>query len=524
MKSEIRNKRKQWLDGDEAKMLDQWTKNADKLDRSEVTLKYFGFKQSANGFEVDSVNQNPYFPHSLLLFKVVLQKQIANENTGLPCLDQLPDYDALISIVGFSPEPLLHTILALAPMKVYPVATDESAKYYKVDLNAETQGRDGRVQFFEAIIQEYKDSDQNISVEPIVRNVASIGALDTFRRVREIIKTVRNNNDGAKIALDITGGKKSADVAAFLVGAIDSEVDIYYVDFEQYDKGKPNCGTEFLNKLDNPYDIYNIQLLNHAKALFENHRYDVAYDVFSQIEKKMNPKGKEGRALYGLEDEWHVVKKMKTAAKCYMYWDRYEFNKALNSSNCLMGDQKKHLLKLQNYDNFDNRLEAYKSDFLYDYILDRFLSARRRWRIGEDDLGGYHDAMLRYYQCVEIMLGAFIVRNQVEPLYDPDDKQNPLRIDDIRYLCFNGRLKTSPYRLSRCIEPHDLKGQIADLNKRRDEFVHVRPDSQNTHISKAELVVEQLIPQVFQKSEKILEGNLKTYTFKTSFDGRGELI
>ena len=159
---------------------------------------------------------------------------------------------------------------------------------------------------------------------------------------------------------------------------------------------------------------------------------------------------------------------------------RYFFNK-IKFFGLFDRGSKKHLLRLQNYDNVDNRLEAYKSDFLYDYVLDRFLSTRRRWHKGKDDLGGYHDAMLRYF-C---------------------------------HLCFNGELdkRSIKYSLESILNPHDLKGQIADLNKRRDEFVHVRPDAQNAHIAKAESLVEQLIMQVFQKCDDNLWGRFEGLRF-----------
>ena len=277
MKAKIVNKRKEWLDNDAANMLDIWTKKADELQGFEGSLNYFGIKENGEGFIIDTSNLKYYFLQSLSLFKITLQKQINRENIGIPFLEKPLNYDALITIIGFSPEPLLHTILALAPEKVYPVATDESADYYKVSLDPQTIKRDGYLQYFNTIIQYYKESNQNIILEPIKKTVASIGSLDTFKRVKEIIQEIRNTNNHAKIAIDITGGKKSADVAAFLTAAIENEIDIFYTDFEEYEQGKPKCGTEFLNKLDNPYNIYNIQLINQAKELFKYHNYQAAF-------------------------------------------------------------------------------------------------------------------------------------------------------------------------------------------------------------------------------------------------------
>ena len=330
MKSEILNKRKQWLDSDEAKRLDLWTKKADDLNGFEGSLKYFGIEQRGNRFEIDSSDSNQYFHQSIALFKLVLQKQIAKENTGLPSLEQPPDYDALISILGFSPEPLLHTILALTPKKVYPVATEESARYYKVSLNTITRKRDGNIQYFEAIIEQYKDKEpsQRIIVEPIARNVASIGSLDTFNRVREIIQTVRKDNSNAKIALDVTGGKKSADVAAFLVGAIENEVDIFYVDFEQYEQGKPKCGTEFLNKLDNPYDIYTVKEEQLVKSFWEKGNYAAVKELVASLTK--NSFTQDVAKRYSLEGKYKKYIEIGKTATCYEAWNRFDYKEAMS--------------------------------------------------------------------------------------------------------------------------------------------------------------------------------------------------
>jgi hypothetical protein len=397
MKAEILNKRKKWLDKPAAHSLDTWPKKADDLQGFTGTLKYFGIKQSSNGFEIDSSEEMPCFRQSLHLFKVVLQKQIAKEDIGLTSLDQLPAYDALITIVGFSPEPLMHTALALAPKHVYPVATEESAEHYKVSLNPITRKPDGKLFYFETIIAHYKESLQTITVNPIKRNVASIGSMDTFKRVREIINEVRQENECAKIALDITGGKKSADVSAFLTAAIEKDIDIYYVDFEQYDKGHPKCGTEFLNKLDNPYEIYNIQTLNQAKELFKHYNYQAAYSIFSEIEKRLSPDGFDAIAIFGLDLERAAIKKMKDVSHFYMQWDMFEYNEILS-------EQYDGLLDFSITKSLIHPKKSgkiYEVDNQYKYVqkisLDRYANADRRFRQGR-----YEDALIRYMQSLEM--------------------------------------------------------------------------------------------------------------------------
>jgi len=330
VKAKILEKRKKWLDKLTAQSLEKWSKDADKWRGFSGTLKYFGIKQSGNVFELDSSEASSYFRQSLNLFKIALQKQIAKENIGIPSLDQPPAYDALITIVGFSPEPLMHTALVLAPKKVYPVATEESAEYYKVPLSPETRKPDGCLQYFEAIIEHYKEPSQTITVEPIRRNVASIGSLDTFKRVKEIIQTVKKDDPDTKIALDITGGKKSADVAAFLVGAIEDDIDIFYVDFEEYDEGGPKRGTEFLNKLDNPYKIYTVKEDHLIKNYWDKGNFS-AVRVLAKIliEESLTEDMVE---RYELEDKRKKYEEVRNAAACYEAWSRFDYKAAIKKS------------------------------------------------------------------------------------------------------------------------------------------------------------------------------------------------
>jgi hypothetical protein len=526
----ILNKRQQWVTKTPVQSLDIWSKKADDLQGFAGTLKYFGIKQSGSGFEIDSLLANSYFRQSLDLFKVVVEKQILKEDIGLPSLELFPQYDALITIIGFSPEPLMHTVLALAPSKVYPIATIESAEYYKVPLNPDTKRRDGEIQFFEAIIEYYKVPQQSITVEPIVRNVSAIGSLETFKQVREIIQATKENNHNAKIALDITGGKKSADASAFLIAAIEEDIDIFYVDFEDYTGAKACCGTEFLNKLDNPYNIYNIQLLNKAKELFKNYNYQAAFQLFTEIEKKLSPNGLNNPAKFDLENERSSVEKMKKTATCYMYWDRYSYSRALCDYEYLPEQQKMHLTKLKEYGDIERKKDRYASEYFYDYVLDRYLSASRRGvHVQDEDLGGYHDAILRYYQCVEVLLDAYITRYQKNDFYDPDCNKYPTNI--IRKLCFTGNAEVRKKENRVCLELSNkindsyLLSKIANLNNWRDGFVHIKGDVQKSNIINAKEMVMRLIEIFFaDKQSSEIKNDLLQYNFCKSFNDDGFLL
>jgi hypothetical protein len=559
MDSKILNKRKYWLDKHAAQSLDTWSKKADALQGLTGAFKYFGIKQGGNGFEIDSSEEISYFRQSLHLFKVVLQKQICKEDIGLPNIEHPPVYDALISIIGFSPEPLLHTVLALAPKKVYPIATEESAEHYKVPLNKITQKRDGFLLFFETIIAHYKESSQKITVNTIERNVASIGSMDTFKRVREIISDVRQKNKFAKIALDITGGKKSADVSAFLTAAIENNIDLYYVDFEEYDKGKPKCGTEFLNKLDNPYDVYNVQLLSQAKELFKHHNYQAAYSIFSGIEQKLSPDGLDASAKLGLDMERSIVKKMKAVSQCYEYWDMFEYNKA--SSEQYDGLLDLSLVRCLKHPNINCKI--YEIDNQLEYVkkisLDRYANAERRFQQGR-----YEDALTRYMQSLEISCKSYAINTIVkESLSVSIEYSSDLQIQildnstwmqwEIDYapisaildwlLCIE-KMKWRNSKVSYSLDKlmiNDFKEKFCDIfllnkelsKKKFKEQVKVYTDlieDRNKFIHVSSLSINRVQVEVFRdfiyKMLICLYGivDLNPYMFSTEFDEKGTLL
>lgn len=400
MKAKILEKRKKWLDKLTAQSLEKWSKDADKWRGFSGTLKYFGIQQSGNVFELDSSEANSYFRQSLNLFKIALQKQIAKENIGIPSLDQPPAYDALITIVGFSPEPLMHTALALAPKKVYPVATEESAEYYKVPLSPETRKPDGCLQYFEAIIEHYKEPSQTITVEPIRRNVASIGSLDTFKRVKEIIQTVKKDDPDTKIALDITGGKKSADVAAFLVGAIEDDIDIFYVDFEEYDEGGPKRGTEFLNKLDNPYKIYTVKEDHLIKNYWDKGNFSAIRVLANILIKESLTEDMVKR--YELWDKRKKYEEIRNAAACYEAWSRFDYQEAMDSlfdGQAHHGDALDELVKCPS--TFGNKVKCQESqsELAIKLAIDRYMRGKDAFQCSE-----WNRAALCYTQSVESIL------------------------------------------------------------------------------------------------------------------------
>lgn len=138
--------------------------------------------------------------------------------------DQFTHEGVLISLLGFSPEPLILTAKAVKPSHHYILTTEL------------------RQDIIDRISQYLGDE-----FELIVINNAEF--LTIYKTLKEILYKTNTTN----IILDITGGKKSMVASAAIFGK-DYRFKITYVDFAEYikDLRKPLPGSEILNMVYNP--------------------------------------------------------------------------------------------------------------------------------------------------------------------------------------------------------------------------------------------------------------------------------
>ena len=134
------------------------------------------------------------------------------------------DNKVLISMLGFSPEPLILTAKAVSPSRHFIVTTEIRDEI--INRIEEYLGSD-----FELII--LKDSD--------------------FQTVYKTMKELSVKIESPNVTIDITGGKKSTVAAAAIFGK-DYRTRITYVDFSEYikDLRKPLPGSEFINVVYEP--------------------------------------------------------------------------------------------------------------------------------------------------------------------------------------------------------------------------------------------------------------------------------
>lgn len=160
--------------------------------------------------------ENLYFEK---LFPEVVEQFAAKYSSLFP-----GDQEILISMLGYSPEPLILTANAVKPSKHYIVTTE-----IRDDIISR--------------IEEYLEND----FELIILKDASFSTV--YKTLKELFLKVDSDN----ITLDITGGKKSTVASAAIFGK-DFRAKITYVDFSNYIKElrKPMPGSEILNIVYNP--------------------------------------------------------------------------------------------------------------------------------------------------------------------------------------------------------------------------------------------------------------------------------
>lgn len=157
-------------------------------------------------------------------------------------------YNTLILLVGFSVQPLVLSISVLKPKKVYLLFSNETKHNCSIIYNWSTKS-------FEI----FKKENKNINIPEFIgcNNweddnceylINSSEPNDTYKKILSIIE---NEKSYGKIAIDITGGKKTMVSGAFIAASM-TGTDALYVDFGDYDGSNPVPGTEFLRLQKNP--------------------------------------------------------------------------------------------------------------------------------------------------------------------------------------------------------------------------------------------------------------------------------
>ncbi len=326
----------------------------------------------------DNEGQKDFYRNEM--FDDVIQK-VVNRSENLS-----KKYKYLISLVGFSPEPIILTIKALQPEKIYFIITENTEE--QLNFIVEKCGLK-TAQFRREVVDSSKTSE-----------------------VYAAIKKITSQKDISQFAIDITGGKKSmvggaAEAGGFLGCAV------FYVDFEDYnpDLRKPIPGSEFLNFLENPYEVFGDIEVDRALSLYEKGNFSGALETI-------------GRLLNRVPDPTGIEIK-KELIHFFQNWEDYQFGKALSTGSEL-------IKRIKRYRKFEHLIEplSAKIEILREIVeknaekwivLNHLFMSRRYFNRGKYDF-----AILLQYRTLEMALAYRLkTRYNIDPAkpeYSDSDK------------------------------------------------------------------------------------------------------
>lgn len=287
--------------------------------------------------------------------------------------DEIGNYRGLILTTGFSPEPLILTILALEPENVFFLYTKDSERY----LNR--------------IVEDSRLLPAQIDRALIKRS----DGLDVYEKVK--VKWAEWGFD--RIAIDATGGTKVMVSGAAVAGAFLKNVDLLYVDSKfGWILKKSYPGSEWIVRLGNPFDVFGDLEEKEGIELFSGYNYTACERVFGK--------------LSGLSRDPRQFTYELILSQGYGAWDLFDFSKAYSKINEAIKTAKRYgvrydgklaeqleILKILRKSPGTNFFSLVKdNNFANHLVVDIFCNAERRF-----EQGRYDDAIIRLYRILELL-------------------------------------------------------------------------------------------------------------------------
>lgn len=345
-------------------------------------------------------------------------------------------YDIGIFMIGFSDSPILMSLDVIRPEKIIFIYTEDSKTTIENMEEHIKQCNASNMDYLKDVfINEIKEKgltdvkDFIASGEKAIKiNLGKTARpVDTFKAIKDII----SDKSLKRIAVDITGGKKTMISGAFSSASLREDVDIIYVDNEEYNREqrRPEPGTEFISKVQNPNDIYRYTDMERIKGLFDSHRYDIAS---KDIEAQLEVMDRYGDEYYG--NEKIKLRELKKWADIYNDWDQYRYSVFSVDSNSedikkLHGLNEQDELLLKNVANkldlserknpsyilqkvFEdiediiekNNIEYYDKVFSF-VAVDRYCNAERRKKTDNEG------CIIRLCSIIELLTYYYLIKN-----------------------------------------------------------------------------------------------------------------
>ncbi|MBN2001739.1 MAG: hypothetical protein JXA21_00165 [Anaerolineae bacterium] len=253
--------------------------------------------------------------------KKLLPKELnyASAHHGMP--DNLT-CDTLVLLVGHSLEPLLQTISVLEPTQIILL------------LNCNYNGTPGKQygKEFKQHIEKHLAPHLSHPLEPVrceliaeTPEAASRPDAVFHALCKHVLPQQAPDHC---IVIDITGGKKSMDVGAFLFAAY-ANIPVVYMDFDTFvpQKRRPWGYTCRLGELKNPYDAFALRDWERVHRAYEHYHFREAIAAFVKLDAQLQASNELSFDLFSPEQK-SAMKQLSELLEFYKAWQDGDYYKA----------------------------------------------------------------------------------------------------------------------------------------------------------------------------------------------------
>lgn len=262
-------------------------------------------------------------------------------------------YDVGIYTVGLSPYTILLSLSVTQPKEKAIFYYTEKSLRYKPIFEIFSTTFDMKFQLIHEVMKSSSDT------------------AEMYNCMEKAIKENKNK----KIAIDITGGKKPTIAAGFLGASLykkENNIDILYVDFEEYKDDNPLYGSEYLTILLNPNDLFSTVERKALKELFQAHQYRGARKLSKDIINRL-------KHISKIYSDYNIDYQINELERIYFFSKLYEMRNDFNYYQCqidnsLLTDKEIKGLKAlldakKRIDKLSMELPVYKQDKNYNYLV-----------------------------------------------------------------------------------------------------------------------------------------------------------
>jgi len=212
--------------------------------------------------------------------------------------DQEPQYDGLISLLGFTPETVILSHQFIQPEKIVVIHTEETKDLLDT---VKTYANIPSYSYFYESFSEKPNTDIYRALEAALRRFPK----------------------GSRIVIELTGGKKTMGGALAIAAGI-LDINLIYIDYKEYlrEFRKPRPESTYIqlvgNPLKLPVDLFSEVEVNRAVNFFNVGKYDISQTLFEQASNRMT--------------QPRAAELCSELSKLYMLWNSFNFQEGYKLS------------------------------------------------------------------------------------------------------------------------------------------------------------------------------------------------